>query len=372
MRSLSTLIKPVSGSCNMRCGYCFYADVAEHRGTENYGHMKPETLEQLVKKALAETTGHCVFGFQGGEPTLAGMNFFRSLIELEDKYNIHGAKIEHTMQTNGLILDEAWAAFLAEHDFLVGISIDASKQVHDAMRIDAAGKGTHSRCMRAARLLEKSGGRYNILSVVTRQLAAHPDKAYRFYKQSGFRFLQFIPCLDGLEEDHGAHGHSLTAVQYGKFLCRIFDLWYADFVSGDYYSIRIFDNYIRIIAGQPPENCAMAGRCNAYLLVEADGSVFPCDFYAVDEHRLGNILTDEIPDLLTGTAARGFMEASHCIHPDCENCSYFAICRGGCRRDREPVVDGMPAKNIYCEAYKLLFAHALPRMTQIARQLFSR
>lgn len=371
MKSLSLLIKPASGACNMRCRYCFYADVADSRSVRNYGMMSRDTLEHIVEKALSEAEESCTFGFQGGEPTLAGLDFFRCLIELEAKHNPRGVRIAHTLQTNGLTIDDEWAAFLAENGFLVGVSLDAGKQFHDRMRPDAAGRDTHNRVVAATRILARHNVEFNILSVLTRGLAMHPDKAYRYYKERGFRHLQFIPCLDSLEDLGAPNPHSLDADAYGRFLCRIFDLWLKDFLDGEYISIRIFDNYIHMLAGHPPENCAMSGRCRAYLLIEADGTVFPCDFYAVDQYRLGNITRDSIAAMLQSETTRGFTRESEIMHQDCGSCEYYPLCRGGCRRDREPVIDGYPGGNKYCAAYRRFFAHALPRMSRLANRLFS-
>ena len=366
MKALSLLIKPASGSCNMRCAYCFYADIAESRAVKNYGLMTLDILETLVRKALTEATEYCAFGFQGGEPTLAGLDFYRALIEFEKKYNRNKVKLSHTLQTNGLLLNEEWAEFLRENQFLTGLSIDACKQIHDDLRLDSAGKGTHNRCMNAARMLGKHRAEFNILSVVTRSMALHPDKTYRFYKHNGLRYIQFIPCIDGLEAERAAGAYSLDAGTYGRFLCRIFDLWYEDFIRDDYYSIRAFDNYIRMLAGYPPENCAMQGVCNPYALAEADGSVYPCDFYAADPYLLGNVASHSFTEMLNGKKAEEFAALSRQPDPSCMRCEYRFLCRGGCRRDREPVADGRLALNHYCAAYKVFFQHALPRMHSIA------
>ena len=369
MQNLSLLIKPASGNCNMRCRYCFYADVTNTREIKNRGMMSLDTLEAIVKKALSEATRLCTFGFQGGEPTLAGLDFFRALITFEEQYNKSNIQIAHTLQTNGLLMDDAWASFLAANRFLVGLSIDGGKQVHDALRPHAGGRSTHHRCLKAAGLLSKHRVQFNILSVVTDPLAARPDQAYHFYKRYGFRYLQFIPCLDGLEERNGTHSYSLNAKTYGKFLCRMFDLWHSDYKRGDYISIRAFDNYIHMLAGHPPENCAMVGMCSAYPLIEADGSVFPCDFYAIDPFLLGNIHTHGFDELMRGEAAIRFAEPSRKAHPACEKCEYFFICRGGCRRDREPIADGVLLRSRFCEAYKMFFEYTLTRMKRIARSI---
>ena len=366
MKNLSLLIKPASGSCNMRCKYCFYADIGDIREEKNRGMMRLDTLEMIVKKALSEATASCVFGFQGGEPTLAGLDFFHALVAFVRRYNANNIQVAYTLQTNGLLIDESWASFLAENRFLTGISIDAGKKVHDQLRPDFSGKGTHSRSLKAAGLLSKHRAEFNILSVVTKHLAAHPDRVYNFYKQSGFRYIQFIPCLDALEHPRKAVDYLPDAKIYGKFLCRVFDLWYSDYLKGEYVSIRAFDNYINMLAGHPPENCAMSGVCSAYALIEADGSVYPCDFYALDAFLLGTVGTHSFEELLRGEAAEKFIAPSRQIHPECANCKYLFICRGGCRRDREPMANGSLALNKYCEAYKMFFEHALPHMTRIA------
>ena len=370
MKALSVLIKPVSGNCNMRCGYCFYADVAVNRQTPNLGIMTLDILETIVKKALSKTTGSCAFGFQGGEPTLAGLDFYRALVEFERKHNVNRVEILHTIQTNGLLIDERWAQFLAENRFLVGLSIDANKSVHDDLRLDIHGKGTHNRCIKTAGILAKNKVEFNVLSVVTHQFAMHPDKAYHFFKQNGFRHIQLIPCLDGLEEEQGRHLFSLDSKSYGSFLKRFFDLWYEDFISGNYISVRAFDNYIYMLGGHPPENCAMGGHCDAYPLVEADGSVYPCDFYALDEFLLGKIQTNTFEEMLSGETVKRFTDPARNTHEKCRVCEYFAVCRGGCRRNREPIIDGIPSLNYLCEAYRVFFSHSLDRMKILAKRLF--
>ena len=198
MKTLSLLIKPASSLCNMHCRYCFYADVAESRSVGNHGLMALDILETVTRKALAEAEDICVFGFQGGEPTLAGLEFYQALIDFEKKYNAKGIRIGHALQTNGLLLDAAWAEFLREHRFLVGLSLDPDRRIHDELRRDRRGRGTFNRTIDAARLLERHGVEYNILSVLTRFVAAHPDRTYRFYRQRKFGYIQLIPFLDGL------------------------------------------------------------------------------------------------------------------------------------------------------------------------------
>lgn len=331
--------------------------------------MSLATLEEIVKRAFAEATDFISFGFQGGEPMLAGLDFYRAFVEFEKQYNLKGIPAVNTIQTNGTLVDARWAEFFAQNQFLVGLSIDGGKDVHNKLRPDAQGGDTHNRCLKAAAMLTKAGVEFNILTVITKDLALHPDTSYQFYKKNGFRYLQLIPCLDGLGEPHGANPYSLDALLYGQFLCRFFDLWYADFISGDYYSVRMFDNYVRMIMGEQPENCGMLGHCNPYPVIEADGSVYPCDFYVVDEYLLGNIQQDSFEHMLSSDTAMRFAQPSIQVNEACRGCQYGFLCRGGCRRDREPMAGDALSLNNYCEGYKLFFGHALPRMADIARKM---
>ena len=372
MRGLSLLIKPASGNCNLRCSYCFYHDEMGSRKVANRGMMNLETIETIIAKALGETEEVCSIGFQGGEPTLIGLDFYKEVIELEKKYNINKVRIVNTLQTNGMTIDDEWARFFNENDFLIGLSIDGCKDVHDNFRLRPSGKGTFNACIKAAGILRRNKTEFNILSVVTKQLAAHPDQIWNFYKKNDFRYIQFIPCLDKLDQAPGSNGFSLNEKTYGKFLCRIFDLWHRDFEQDNYYSVRAFDNYIHMLMGAPPESCSMSGRCAAYLLIEADGAVYPCDFYALDNYKIGDVNTGSFTDMLESDVAKSFIKESVAVAEECNGCNYYFICRAGCRRDREPLIEGKPPQNRYCGAYKEFFGHALPRMKAVARSMSQR
>ncbi len=376
MKSLSLLIKPASGNCQLRCRYCFYEDVTKSRQVSNLGQMSLETLDKLVSNAVSETTQVLSFSFQGGEPTLSGLDFYREFVRLVHHYKAEYQKptlrVHNVIQTNGMLIDDAWCAFLKENNFLVGLSIDGDKAIHDANRLDAQGKGTYNRVLRAARLLEKHKVEFNILTVVTRELARRGKHVYQTLKKSGFKYLQFIPCIEDFGEEPGSSPYALTAERYGDFLKDLFDAWYKDFMNGQYISIRHFDNWVHMLQGKPPETCSMSGSCTCYGVVEADGSVYPCDFYVLDEWRLGAIQDQSFESMLTCDRAKAFVEASIPIAATCRDCRYYPICRTGCRRDREPLNTGNgddPSLNVYCEAYKQFFDHALPRMQQIARSI---
>ncbi len=366
MPSLSLLIKPSSGSCNIRCQYCFYHDEQLIRETFSYGFMSEETLEVLIKKALECATAYCSFGFQGGEPTLRGLDFFRKVVAVQKRYNIHHTKVANAIQTNGLLIDDEWARFLHDNHFLVGLSLDGTKDVHDRHRVDADGNGTFNRVLRAAQKLTAYQVDFNLLTVVTNRTADAITKIYNFYRRSNLLYQQYIPCLDPLGEERGTSSYSLTPEKYGKFLKTLFDLWYRDVTAGRFIYIRYFENLLGILLGRRPESCGMDGRCMLQNVVEADGSVYPCDFYCLDQWRLGNIHTDSFEEMAKSEAARKFLAEGMSHRDSCRECPYAFLCRGGCRRDREPLGSG---DNYFCRAYKEFFAYALPRLQEIARQL---
>ncbi len=399
MPPLSLLIKPASSLCNLDCRYCFYHDIAAHRTTPSHGIMPEDVLDTLIRKALAQADGSCSFAFQGGEPTVAGLPFFRRVVALQRKYNDRKLTIHNAIQTNGLAIDREWAEFLAEHRFLVGVSLDGPRDVHDAVRVDTRERGTFDRVMAAIGHLRSARADFNVLSVVTGWSARHAEKIYRFLRKEGFGFLQFIPCLDPLGEADGkadgdtageaadtapgrraviapgeasgmvAGGRpfSLTAERYATFLITLFDLWKADALRGDPVSIRWFDNLAGQFLGAPPEACGMSGRCSCQFVVEADGGVYPCDFYVLDAWRAGSVLTDDFDQIRQSEVVRRFIADSLPIDDACAACTWQGLCRGGCRRDREPFTEGMPALNRFCSAYRRFFEHAAPGLEQVAR-----
>lgn len=368
---LNLLIKPASSNCNLRCGYCFYHSLAANRSTSSYGIMSPETLEILVKKALAFADGSCTFSFQGGEPTLVGLEFYRSLMGFVKKYNHKNLDVRYTLQTNGVAIHEEWCRFFHDNRFLVGISLDGPRDIHDLLRTDAQEKGSYSRAMNAVRLFDKHEVAYNILCVVHNDVARHIRRVYGHFKKKGFAFLQFIPCLDPLGEKPGGYPHSLTTKRYIAFLKTSFDLWYADLMTEKKVSIRYFDNLVGMAMGCPPESCGMSGECVAYQVIEADGGVYPCDFYVFDEWLMGNIHENDFQDLAGSEAGRRFVEVSRYMDPQCRECKWYGLCRGGCRRDREPMEGSRLLLNRHCDAYREFFAYASDRIVGLARTLAS-
>ncbi len=473
MKNLNLLIKPASSSCNLRCRYCFYYDVADNREVKNYGIMNDDTLENMVKKVFddveysanfafqggeptmagieffekfhkfvekyntkkiivnfsLQTNGTLLnknFAFQGGEPTMAGIEFFEKFHKFVEKYNTKKIIVNFSLQTNGTLLNKKWLELFKKHNYLIGLSLDGNKEMHDTFRIDAKGEGTFSRVLKAAKMMKKAEVEFNILCVVNKLIAQNGKLVYNFFRNNGFRYYQFIPCLDSLScseekdytltaEDYGKfldetfnlwyedmmsgkrisvrHFDNYTKIllgeepeacdmvgDYGKFLDETFNLWYEDMMSGKRISVRHFDNYTKILLGEEPEACDMVGHCNMNAVLESDGSMYPCDFYVLDEFKVGNINESSFEELFKSEAEMRFLSfeelfkseaemrflrTSLAVDEKCKVCRYFKICRGGCRRHKELTAEGN-YENRFCESYKYFFERNIDKMIKTA------
>lgn len=395
MPAASILIKPSSANCNINCKYCFYKCLSSNREEYSKGFMSEATLEQLIIQAIDYADDYVAFAFQGGEPTLAGVDFFRKVVELQEKHNTKKLTIENTIQTNGILIDEEWAEFLSEHHFLVGVSLDGPKKIHDRYRKDVCGNPTFEKVMHAVNLFKQYHVDYNILSVITNESAAKASYLYSFYKRNGFDYVQLIPCMD--EQSRTVSGKAAETVPvrkkaeavpekeseqaeeqygvkpdlYGRFLCEMFDLWYEDFCKGEKMDIRMFSNLAQMAAGYPAEECGMNGHCTCYFVVEGDGSVYPCDFYCMDQWKLGTV-KESFQSMLESQKVKEFLIPSKIASEKCVKCEHFSLCKGGCRRWRETAADGTLDLNYLCPAYEMFFGYAGSRIEKLGKIILSR
>lgn len=372
MPPVNLLIKPASSMCNLKCRYCFYYDIAEKRQQASYGRMSLETLEEILRKTLEYAEGECTIAYQGGEPTLAGLDFFRRSMELQNKHNKKGIKIHNALQTNGYGLNEEWAEFFSRNHFLVGVSLDGIWKTHDAFRLDPQGKDTFKQVMETIRIFQKYRVEFNILTVVHAYTAKNIREIYSFYKAKKLRYLQFIPCLDPLGEEPGKREYSLSPKVYGAFLCKLFDLWYEDFLKGEEMHVEQFENYIEMLMGYAPASCGISGVCSFQHVVEADGEVYPCDFYVTDAYRLGNLTECSFEQIQARRKEIQFIEESLDVGSACLACDYYRLCRGGCKRNREPRKEGKLGTNYLCDAYKIFFSYAAERLALLAHYFTKR
>lgn len=369
MPPLNLLIKPASGRCNLRCGYCFYKDEMDNRSCPEYGPMSMETMRILVDKALAYGDGTCVFGFQGGEPTLRGLDFYRAFAAYVQAHaNPKHLRIQYTMQTNGILIDDAWAEWFAQNQVLVGISLDGPEEIHDRYRTDRSGNGTFQQVLRAIHTLDRYHVDYNVLTVVTAETAQNAQQVYNFMKAHNISYQQYIECLDPLGEPQGIRPYSLTPQHYETFLKDLFDVWYLDIQSGRYVYNRYFENLLMMMDGQCPESCNQRGVCGSQWVLEADGSVYPCDFYVLDQWRLGNIHTDSFEQMEHIPKASGFTARSIPLPKACLSCRWYQLCRNGCYRLRQPEKAGC-RKNYFCQAYQNFLDYAYPRLEELYRRI---
>lgn len=367
MKYVNLLIKPASSLCNLRCKYCFYEDEAQNRTQHSMGVMQEDLADLLIRQVFAavEPDGMVSFAFQGGEPTVAGLPYFQHFVETVKQYRPPRVRVSYAIQTNGTLLNEDWAKFLKAEHFLVGLSLDGFREAHETHRIDGSGNGTWKRVLAAKALLEKYGVEYNALCVVTGLCAQHPEKAYGSLKNLGIRYLQFIACLDPIGHERGREPWSLTPEAYGSFLCRVFDLWYQDWAAGNYHSIRLFEDYVHILLGDGASTCATCGKCGAYLVIEGDGSVYPCDFFVLDNWKIGSIREMSIGEMAASERAAAFLDWGSVKPAQCGDCPYSAICNGGCKNDW--YTDETGPHNYYCASFRKLLDYALPRLRQIAQ-----
>ncbi len=372
MPPLSVLMKPSSSQCNMTCDYCFYCDEAAKRRTASFGFMSEQTLKNIIRKTMPHAEGMIAYSYQGGEPTLRGIDFFKQALAFQKQYNKNGIRVDNSLQTNGLLLNDEWCRFFKENHFLIGLSIDGTAAIHDAMRHTKGGADTFARMDAAARLMDAYGVEYNILTVITPQVAENIREIYAFYKERGWHFQQYIACLDPLEEERGKTPYSLTPEIFGKFMIDLFELWYADLLKDQQPFIRQFENYVGLSIGIPAESCDMRGTCGIQTVIEADGSAYPCDFYMLDEYCLGNFNDTRLAQMDEKRKEIGFIERSFKLDGACKDCPHFRLCRGGCQRCRDFVPEEGHYKNYLCEGYRMFFDACGERIMQIGRVIAGR
>ncbi len=358
MKHISVMFKPASSLCNLRCRYCFYAEVSDSREIHSFGVMERKTAGRILKNVFSglDPGDALHLAFQGGEPAIAGLDFFRDFVS--EVRRLQGkTTVTFALQTNGMLLDEDWCQFLRENQFLVGLSLDAMQDIHDMNRVDASGRGTYARVRAVRELLEKHGVDCNILTVLTNALARHPQKVWKWLCREDIRYVQFIPCLG--EMDGSASRYSLTPERFASFYTQLFRLWSADFEKGHYRSIKLFDDLINLLADGSRNACGLTGQCMPQILVESDGSVYPCDFYALDEYRVGNLAQEPLEALYAKAKMTEFRARPTEKPALCRDCPYAPICGGGCPRMRREVCGTPEAKSC---GYQMFLQNTLDKM----------
>ena len=364
----SVLIKPSGPDCNLDCTYCFYLEKSALFNQNPVHRMSDQVQEETIRQVMQQSGDNVSLAWQGGEPTLMGLEFYQRAIELEMKYG-HGQSVGNGLQTNGLLLSRDWAKFLNKYDWLVGLSLDGPEFIHDHFRFDKAGKGTHGRVENNAKMLLDEGVSVNAMSCVTNHSVKYPEELYNYYKGLGLTFMQFIPIVETDKNDPTkAADFSVSAEDYGHFLNKLFDLWLADFKDGQpTTSIRHFESVFYSYVGLEAPECTMMKECGPYVVVEHNGNVYSCDFFVEPKWKLGNVMHDRIINMLNSKKQTIFGLAKAQLPRDCRQCSWLTKCYGGCTKDRikDPRDNHKPR---FCAAYKLFFKHADPTLSGMAVQ----
>lgn len=365
MKILNVMIKPSSSKCNLACDYCFYMDLCKNRQVSDYGFMSEETSYLIVDRIIEYlgSSGRASIGFQGGEPTLIGLDFYKKMISYI-KSKETGIEFTFTIQTNGSLLDQSWLNFFKENNFLVGISLDGLEKTHDYHRKNTLGEKTFKDVLKSIYKLEENYIDFNILTVVNKNLLAYVEEIYTFYKDMDFKNLQFIPCLNPLDNnDSKFNRYSPSSLEYGVFLDKLFKLWYKDFTQGRFISIRYFDNILNYFLGLDYEACDMQGICSIQNIIEADGQVYPCDFYVLEKEAIGDLKKDSFLEIFRSKKSKNFLRRSFSLEDEaCKSCIYFALCRGGCMRHRNNPLN----KNQFCQGYKYFFEKNINKFQEMA------
>jgi uncharacterized protein len=378
-RGFHILAKPIGPLCNLNCTYCYYTEKrALFAKGENY-RMSEQVLDAFIRKyirSMPQATPEVSFAWQGGEPMLMGLEFFHEAVRLQKKYS-NGKKITNALQTNGVLLDDTWCAFLAENDFLVGLSLDGPEDIHNRYRVDHQGKGSFKAVMKGLDLLKRRGVAYNVMASVTRESALRPWDVYHFFKEQEVEFIQFIPIVERVADADALRlgldlavppeeglGHpteetpwSVEPESYGNFLNTIFDEW----VRNDVGTVFVVNFEWALMAwlGGEATVCQFSRRCGRSLAIEHDGNLYSCDHYVYPRYLLGNIRSVDLAELVDSPQQSSFGARKETALPAyCQTCEHLFACRGECPKHRFlKTPDGQPGLNYLCEGYKKYFSH---------------
>lgn len=383
------MAKPIGPICNIDCKYCFYLEkenlYPEKRGKNNWS-MNDETLESFIKQKIESTDlREESFAWQGGEPTLLGVDYFRKVVELQNKYS-NGKKINNALQTNGILLNNEWCEFFAENKFLIGLSIDGPRELHDKYRVDKGGKPTFDKVMRGIDFLKKYNVAFNTLTVVQKDNSQHSLEVYNFLKETGSGYIQFIPIVERISEEKPdglslalpgksnalVSDWSVDPVQFGNFLVEIFDHWVRKDVGK--YFVQIFDVSLEAWTGYNPSLCIFSETCGNALAIEHNGDLYSCDHYVFPENKLGNIMDHSLLSMVESEKQNKFGNDKRETLPEyCKNCDVRFACNGECPKNRFLTTpEGEYGLNYLCAGYKKFFNHIDPYMKFMANELKNR
>jgi uncharacterized protein len=362
------MAKPVGPTCNLECSYCYYLETVHLFPNKTRYQMATDTLERYVRQYIATSPGPDVlFVWHGGEPTLAGLDFYRRAMELQKRYLPDGWSCRNNIQTNGILLNDEWCSFLADNHFDVGLSIDGTQWVHDTYRKDHLGRGTYESAAGAIRRLQVHGIQPDLLCTVTSTSAKEPISVYRALRSFNTGWIQFIPIVRR-KTDGEMTPESVTGKAYGRFLCAVFNEWIHHDLAR--LNVQLFAEMSLVWSGGTPSVCWMAPTCGRVLIVEHDGGVYSCDHFVNKEHCIGNLKTSQLSEIIESPVQRRFGYDKQALLPgQCRACSWLDVCNGGCPKDRFSLSeDGEPGLNYLCSGLRRFFSHAEKPLKQVIRR----
>lgn len=387
------MVKPTGALCNLDCPYCFYLHKTELLGHERNARIPDDVLEAHIRQYIEANTGEeVVFSWQGGEPTIMGLAFFERVVALQARYARPGQRIENDLQTNGILLDEAWVAFLAKHGFHVGLSIDGPRHLHDRYRFTKGGAPTFDKVMRAAGMLRDAGVSFAALCVVNRDVAREPEAVWNLLSRDvGTWRIQFTPCVETKGFKASAPALELARTQqspvargvevtewtvdpddYGRFLCTVWDLWMAEGFGRIH--VNLFESAVAQAMGLPAHNCTSAPICGKALALEHDGHLYSCDHFVYPEYQLGNIRDQHEGNLAFSAKQAAFGTAKYDTLPrECRECPVLKLCWGECPKNRLlRTADGEPGLNYLCSGLKAFYTKVLADLPEIRARISNR
>lgn len=361
---VSVMWKTVSEDCNLACDYCYYSTCGGKPGGE-IQRVEEAVLESFIRNVMERNKRSASFAWQGGEPLLAGLDFFEKVIELQQKYTPPQMIIANSLQTNGTLITKEWAEFFKKHGFLIGVSLDGVQDIHDSHRVYSNGSGSFNQVMRGIRHLQEQQVDFNILTVLHKGNVGKAAEILNNYMEQGFYYIQFIPCMDFRSQQPDMPPQFLiTPQEYGQFLCDVFDVWYQD--GQPSFSERFFDNLFGLHVGYPSGSCIHGEVCPKMLVLESNGDAYPCDFFINDSYLLGNVSGDTLESIHENTAYKSFSQMKQSLPETCRSCEFIQLCHGGCPRNRRWANDdALVLPDVFCESYKMIYRYSYERMQQL-------
>lgn len=368
MDDFQVFVKPVGASCNLACSYCYYLDKEQLYSGLGLPRMSDELLEIYIRQHIEASSGQTVFfSWHGGEPTLAGLNYFHQIVAIQKKYLSPDRMVLNGIQTNGTLLDDEWCRFLKNENFVVGVSIDGPEEFHSKFRLRKNGTSSFNDVLRGIQLLKSFNIPFELLCVVSSGNVGFPNEVYRFLKDLQPGFITFIPLVERRSIDgFGVTDRSVQAKAFGEFLCVVFDEWKTEDIGK--VKVQIFEEALRTAFGVEHSHCIFRPTCGLVSVIEHNGDFYSCDHFVEPKYRIGNIQEKSLKEMMESEEQRAFGQAKlNSLPKYCRNCEVLSMCNGACPNERFiNAPDGEPGLNYFCEGYRLFFNYCKPFVDQVA------